>query len=371
MSVFFWQNILSPHQSAAIRALAGIESEVVVVATSDLTPDRKRMGWGVPDFGPARLVVSPDVEQVDALIRQAPPESVHIVAGARWTPLGNRATDQCIRLKRHLGIMSESADDRGLRGCARWLKYTVERVNTGRHFDFVLAIGQTGTHWFRRCGYPARRLFPYAYFTESPQSDEHWNEQAGGRRDTNIIYLGRCIPGKGLEVLIESLGRCRDQRWTLDIIGDGPLRRTLEAQASSRSLADRVRFLSFMEHTLAMEQLSAADLLILPSDGKEGWGAVVNEALMLGIPVICSDRCGAADLLEESWRGEVFVAGSVPALTEVLRRWIARGKKTPEAAARIKHWSRCIRGESAATYLLAIMKHVYQAGNRPTAPWLL
>jgi len=370
MRVIFWQNILSPHQSAAIRALAGIGSEVVVVAAKDLTPDRKRMGWGVPDFGPARLVVSPDVEQVDALIRQAPPESVHIVAGARWTPLGGRATDQCIRLRRHLGIMSEGADDRGLRGCARWLKYAIERVTTGPHFDFILAIGQTGMRWFRRCGYPAQRLFPYAYFTEPPQPDEHGNGQARCR-DTNVIYLGRCVPGKGLEVLIGALGRCRNQRWTLDIVGDGPLRPTLEAQANSPSLADRVRFFSFMEHTRAMERLSAADLLVLPSDGKEGWGAVVNEALMLGVPVICSDRCGAADLLGEPWRGEVFAAGSVPALTGVLRRWIAPGKKTPEAAERIKHWSRCIRGESAAAYLLAIMKHVYQAGNRPTAPWLL
>ena len=50
----------------------------------------------------------------------------------------------------------------------------------------------------------------------------------------------------------------------------------------------------------------------------DGWGAVVNEALMVGTPVICSDRCGASDLIENGRNGYVFEAGNARALRERL-----------------------------------------------------
>jgi phosphatidylinositol alpha-1,6-mannosyltransferase len=156
----------------------------------------------------------------------------------------------------------------------------------------------------------------------------------------------------------------------LTIVGDGPLRGRLESQSIECGLADRIRFQPFQEHIVARKLLSAADLLVLPSDGKEGWGAVVNEALMHGVPVLCSDRCGATDLLHDSWRGGVFRAGSIGGLASLLREWIGRGRRPAETTERIKSWSNRITGDSAAVYLRAILTHVYEGGARPVAPWM-
>jgi glycosyltransferase involved in cell wall biosynthesis len=119
----------------------------------------------------------------------------------------------------------------------------------------------------------------------------------------------------------------------------------------------------------AIEWLRHADILLLPSTGKEGWGAVINEALMQGVPVLCSDRCGARDLLAEPWIGEVFKTDSVKSLGDVLARWIVRGKRTPELTKRIQAWSRCIEGDSVADYFASVLRHVYGGAQRPVPQW--
>jgi glycosyltransferase involved in cell wall biosynthesis len=118
----------------------------------------------------------------------------------------------------------------------------------------------------------------------------------------------------------------------------------------------------------ARQMNASFDLLILPSQF-DGWGAVVNEALMCGVPVICSDQCGAADLLAESWRGSIFRNASVGSLTQELRAWIKHGPISASERQRIQQWSHCIEGESVAHYLIDILRHVYEGSARPTAPW--
>jgi glycosyltransferase involved in cell wall biosynthesis len=119
----------------------------------------------------------------------------------------------------------------------------------------------------------------------------------------------------------------------------------------------------------AWELISKSDLLVLPSY-KDGWGVVINEALMAGVPVVCSTNCGAQDLLDGCIRGETFEVGNAKQLAEVLRRRIGVGPNGAETRRDIQEWSRRISAESAASYLKAIVDHVYAAGPRPMAPWL-
>jgi glycosyltransferase involved in cell wall biosynthesis len=152
-------------------------------------------------------------------------------------------------------------------------------------------------------------------------------------------------------------------------VGDGESRSIWERLAVDWQISDRVTFTGVLPNTEAKAVLGSLDLFVLPSRF-DGWGVVVNEALMQGVPVLCSDRCGARDLLAESWRGGVFRAGSAASLAEVLATWIARGKRTTELTERIKTWSHCIDGESVAEYFAAVLRHVYNGAARPIAPWL-
>ena len=71
--------------------------------------------------------------------------------------------------------------------------------------------------------------------------------------------------------------------------------------------------------------LSAADVLVLPSHW-DGWGAVINEALCNGARVVCSDFCGAADLVSDPRFGRVFREGSLESLTQAMDAMIDLGK---------------------------------------------
>ena len=59
MQLIFWQSILSLQQNSYIRALANRPGwDVTVVAERRMTPGRAELGWAVPDFGQARVVIA-------------------------------------------------------------------------------------------------------------------------------------------------------------------------------------------------------------------------------------------------------------------------------------------------------------------------
>jgi glycosyltransferase involved in cell wall biosynthesis len=102
--------------------------------------------------------------------------------------------------------------------------------------------------------------------------------------------------------------------------GDGTLRPFLESEAKSLGIAERVRFLGFVNQSGLPETYRASDILVLPSE-YEPFGLVVNEAMLCRCPVIVSDRVGARfDLIREGETGYVFPCGDISALGALLRQ---------------------------------------------------
>lgn len=111
-----------------------------------------------------------------------------------------------------------------------------------------------------------------------------------------LVFMGRLISLKGLDFALQAISRTRHPV-TLDILGDGEQRAALEGQAAAMGLGLRVRFHGFLPQTDCARHLAAADALVLPSL-RECGGAVVLEAMAMGLPVIASDWGGPADYLD-------------------------------------------------------------------------
>jgi glycosyltransferase involved in cell wall biosynthesis len=363
MRIVFWQDFLSFHQSAYIRALAEMEHTVTLVVHKDILPHRKPMGWSVPDYGQTTVVVAPDDATIRDIVGDRPRDSVHVLGAAHSFHVGRVATRECLKAGVRIGWMSERGKSGDWKGAARRLRCTVKRLITGRRFDFVLALGEV--RWFRQCGYPANKVFPYAYITEKPDDIV---EDTKTESSYQILYIGRFLPCKRVDILLRAFGRLKDLDATLTIVGDGVDGRKFRELAQELGISGRISWKGFLPNREAMSEIYRSNVLVLPSK-YDGWGAVVNEALMRGVPVVCADGCGASELLGETWRGEIVRAGSVDALTQALRRWIRRGKTTAEEKARIKAWSQCIEGRPAAEYLLKVLEHVYDHAPRPSPPW--
>jgi glycosyltransferase involved in cell wall biosynthesis len=362
MQIFFWQNIISPHQAGFMRALAERGHEVTVVARQTLSANRQQLGWATPDLGPARVIVGPTLTDMKRLVSDAPADAIHCVSGARNDATGTHIARECLLGRRRMGIISETPDPRGLLGPLRWGKYVLERATVGWSFDFVLAMGEIGVRWFRKCGYPADRLFPCAYVTDL--GDAQAESQANG--PFRALYVGQLIPRKGVDVLVRAIARSPGVG--LDVIGDGPLRERFKSLADRLGCGGRIRWHGTLSSGDIAPRLGHADALVLPSR-HDGWGAVVNEALMAGTPVICSSACGASDLVQHDWLGTVVSAGDVGSLHDAIVRWSTSWGRTPAERRRIREWSQCITGESVAAYLEAVFRHVYMAGERPVVPW--
>ena len=370
MNWTFWQIIVSPHLSELMRALASMPGHTVtVVAQQELTERRTAIGWSTPDCSPARVLIGPRDAEIEELVGQGHgQESVHVLSGLQHGSLNRRVLPQLAKTGAVVGLMSETANSRGILGLPRRVKYLLDRHFLEDKLEFIVAMGQAGVRWYESVGYDASRIFPFMYVTERPvqtsQARKVWNE-AGTFR---ILYLGHFIRRKDGVTAIRALAWLSDCDWQFDVVGNGPELGRWEREAVKGGIADRVRFLPPVNNRMIGDLLEHADLLLLPSRF-DGWGAVVNEALMCGVPVVCSDNCGAADLLREPWRGSTFKMGSVKDLQIVLRGWIARGKRTEEPSARIMKWSSALEGPQVARYLLEIVEHMRGRGKRPSPPW--
>ncbi len=115
-----------------------------------------------------------------------------------------------------------------------------------------------------------------------------------------FLFIGRLVDWKGVDLLLEAFRIVRGRiAASMEIVGEGPIRSALEAQASDLGLSDSVRFVGWVAQHECAERLRAADALVLPSLYECG-GAVVLEAMACGRPVIATNWGGPADYLDES-----------------------------------------------------------------------
>lgn len=166
-------------------------------------------------------------------------------------------------------------------------------------------------------------------------------ERLGVKPDEAVVlYAGKFIPDKQVEVLIDAFAEVDHPQSHLVLVGDGPLRSSLEDRSRSRNSS--VTFTGFMNQSEIGVAYSAADVLVLPSRN-EAWGLVVNEVMNFGVPALVSDRVGCSpDLVIEGKTGAVFDHRQMASLAAKLRLLISDRSRLHEmgaaASQHIKGW---------------------------------
>lgn len=372
--IVFWQNIISPHQIPYIRelvTLAGVE-EVVLVVSESLTEDLAKQGWVGPYTGSVTVLVKPDSKAIAQLLRQEPQQTVHILGGFRLYPYVPLVFSARRRHGFPCGVVAEGADNRGCKGLLRYVVYSIEYLRYRHLVDFILAMGVNGKNWYCRVGWHAEKIFPFAYVTDSPTYEPdslQSNKKAAGK--IKLLYIGQLIHRKGADVLLRALAALGPRHdWHLSLVGTGHMDLELSGLVKQLGLTSQTSFLGAIPNPKIHDLMVDSDLLVLPSRF-DGWGAVVNEALMCGTPVLCSNMCGAKDLLNNTVRGEVLLASDVEKWADALCRWIGKGNLTYHDRNQIRAWSRNISGTEVAGYLVSVLNHVYFENPRPIPPWMV
>jgi glycosyltransferase involved in cell wall biosynthesis len=202
-----------------------------------------------------------------------------------------------------------------------------------RRFDAALYVGQRSRAYYERYGYPEDRLFfaPHcvdAAWFRAKATLEDRQRLRGARKispDTLVLlFAGKLVPFKRPIDLVMAAARGLSQGVKVEVMvaGSGQLASQLETAAVSSGV--RLHLLGFRNQTEMPAAYAAADCLVLPSDGRETWGLVANEALACGRPIVVSSACGCApDLARDGNVGRTFPTGDPKALADAVAQLAA------------------------------------------------
>ena len=201
-------------------------------------------------------------------------------------------------------------------------------------------------------GIPEKRitLTPYVvdnnwWLAQSARVDRESIRASWGATQSDVVTLfcAKLQPWKRPHDLLEAFSKATRSDALLVFAGEGPLRTSLELEAVRLGIADRVRFLGFVNQTQLPAIYTAADLMVLPSV-YDAFGVVVNEAMLCGCAVVASDHVGAArDLIAHGQTGFVYQCGDIDALARILAQALGDRHVLQEmgraARHRLESWS--------------------------------
>lgn len=205
-----------------------------------------------------------------------------------------------------------------------------------QQFDGFLHVGQRNREYLLHYGAAPDRLFHVPHFVDN----EWFRRQAVaagpdlpalrqglglGVKDRVVLFAGKLIAKKRPSDVIRAMSvlRRRGAEDTLVVVGSGPLHADLERLADELNVA--IRLVGFQNQSEIARWYAMADLLVLPSDGGETWGLVVNEAMACGTPAVVSDAVGCGpDLIVEGVTGSVYPMADTTALAGALGLMLGR-----------------------------------------------
>ncbi|MCL4840459.1 MAG: glycosyltransferase [Bryobacteraceae bacterium] len=202
----------------------------------------------------------------------------------------------------------------------------LKRCIVARLFDVAIVSGRRAAAYAERLGFDTPRRGYYCDVVDNDWFARMAAEARGSGADIererigkHFLYVGRLAPEKNLVKLIEAFAKYREMggTWDLNLIGTGPMLKTLLAVVVNSQLVPCVHFLGARVTSDLPGHYARAEALILPSK-RETWGLVVNEAMACQLPILVSERCGCADDLVEpdgnGWTFDPLVPGGLAAL---------------------------------------------------------
>ncbi len=164
-----------------------------------------------------------------------------------------------------------------------------------------------------------------------------------GDRIPQIVSVGRLVAFKGFDDLINACAELARRRidFVCDIIGDGPLRETLQAKIEQLDLSSRVNLLGSLSQDAVLEKLQAADIFALASTtdaqgATDVFPTVILEAMASTRPVVSTRLAGIPELVVDGQTGMLAPPGDATALAYALEQLL----RDPELRLRFGHSGR-------------------------------
>lgn len=200
------------------------------------------------------------------------------------------------------------------------------KISTG-----FMVSGALNAAYYRHYGAGEKRFFLLPWAVDNERFAAAGTLEAGERKTFRtrygikenaivFVFSAKLVARKDPFALLKAFERMQlRDRAAIVFMGDGVLRPALENYAAEHGLAG-VHFTGFVNQTALPKLYAMADVFVLPSL-VEPRGAVINEAMAVGLPVITTDRCGSiGDIVLDGDNAIIYPAGSVDALAAAMDR---------------------------------------------------
>ena len=265
--------------------------------------------------GNTRTMSAKVSERIKDALRVCSPDAVAIPG---WSDKGAMAAlEWCMQTGTPPILMSESTalDEPRVRW-REWIKRRIVRLcSTGlvggqRHMDYLIELGMPRDQIFT--GYDVVDNDYFARSANEVRSQKIEVRKKYGLPENYFLASARFIEKKNLVTLLRAYASYRElgektegsSLWDLVLLGDGPLRETLNAQCSTLNLRGHVLLPGFKQYNELPVYYALAKAFVHAST-TEQWGLVVNEAITSALPVIVSNRCGCVPELVQD-NGFIF-----------------------------------------------------------------
>lgn len=182
-------------------------------------------------------------------------------------------------------------------------------------YDAMWVAGERQRQYANRLGYRGSDCWSGVYACDWKQfSHIYIQHESKIARNKSFLFVGRFIPEKGIDVLLKAYRRYRDiaeYPWELVCAGKGKLEPLIDREPG---VINR----GFVQPADLPYLMGNSGVFILPSR-HEPWGIVLQEAAATGLPLLCSDACGASvHLLQDGYNGYIFETENVNQLADYM-----------------------------------------------------
>ncbi|MCM1103122.1 MAG: glycosyltransferase family 4 protein [Clostridium sp.] len=361
MKVTFVSNYINHHQIPMSECLyEQLADDYRFVQTEPMEEERRAMGWGGGTDALPWLVCS--YEQPEEVRRLMEESDVVIFGGCEQEELiRKRLRDRKPVLRYSERIYKEGqwkfVTPRGL------LRKYQDHIRFRKAPVYLLCAGAyVASDYHLIHAYPEKML-RFGYFTRLTRYErEDCHAKRNGNAVPVLLWAGRFLELKHPMAALELAADLKAEgfAFTLLMAGGGEQERALEQMVRERDLKDVVRFTGFMKPEQVRSHMEQADIFLFTSDHREGWGAVLNEAMNSGCAVVANEAAGASPyLVRDGENGFLYSNGDYARMKECVKRLLTDGQLRRTVGSRAYETIRDVwNPQRAAAELLSLCRQV-------------
>lgn len=306
-TVVFLSNYFNHHQQPISDAFfAQLGSGYHFIETEEMEQERKGMGWGmekIPSYVITSRAFQENQSDIETLIEQADA----VIIGSAPMSLVKRRVNQ----NRLTFVYSEHPLKKGF----EFWKYPyrffrLRLLGYSRRCVCLLGASAYAARDYAKFFLFRNRSFQWGYFPETYRYDSV-DHLISAKTENSMIWVARLLEWKHPELAVELGKRLKQDGYSfqMDMIGSGCLQEKIARMVKRAGLENEIRLLDTMTPAEVRKHMEKARIHIFTSDRKEGWGAVLNEAMNSGCVPVADRNIGSAPCLIEQGKNGFLYSG--------------------------------------------------------------